>query len=45
MLTLYSYFRSSATYRVRIALNLEGLAYDTIPVHLLEDGGAQHTTA
>jgi maleylacetoacetate isomerase len=45
MLTLYSYFRSSAAYRVRIALNLKGLAYDTIPVHLLKDGGAQHTTA
>lgn len=38
---LYSYFRSSASYRVRIALNLKGLAYDTIPVHLLKDGGEQ----
>lgn len=35
MLRLYSYFRSSAAYRVRIALNLKGLAYDTIPVHLV----------
>lgn len=32
---LYSYFRSSASYRVRIALNLKGLDYDTIPVNLL----------
>ena len=38
---LYSYFRSSAAYRVRIALNLKGLAYDTVPVHLLKDGGQQ----
>jgi maleylacetoacetate isomerase len=38
---LYSYFRSSASYRVRIALNLKGLAYDTVPVHLLKDGGEQ----
>jgi len=36
---LYSYFRSSAAYRVRIALNLKGLAYETAPVHLVKDGG------
>jgi maleylacetoacetate isomerase len=36
---LYSYFRSSAAYRVRIALNLKGLAYETVPVHLVRDGG------
>ncbi|MEP1472985.1 MAG: maleylacetoacetate isomerase [Halieaceae bacterium] len=33
---LYSYFRSSAAYRVRIALNLKGLKYDYVPVNLLE---------
>ncbi|WP_029043527.1 maleylacetoacetate isomerase [Cupriavidus sp. WS] len=38
---LYSYFRSSASYRVRIALNLKGLPYDYAPVHLLRDGGQQ----
>ncbi|MBA5639451.1 maleylacetoacetate isomerase [Duganella sp. LX20W] len=38
---LYTYFRSSAAYRVRIALNLKGLAYEAIPVHLLRDGGQQ----
>ena len=45
MRTLYTYFRSSAAYRVRIALALKGLAYDSIPVHLLQDGGMQHTAA
>jgi maleylacetoacetate isomerase len=38
---LYSYFRSSAAYRVRIALNLKGIAYETVPVHLTRDGGEQ----
>ncbi|HAT31473.1 MAG TPA: maleylacetoacetate isomerase [Janthinobacterium sp.] len=38
---LYTYFRSSAAYRVRIALNLKGLAYEAIPVHLLRNGGEQ----
>ncbi len=36
---LYSYFRSSAAYRLRIALNLKGLAYETVPVHLVKEGG------
>jgi maleylpyruvate isomerase len=38
---LYSYFRSSAAYRVRIALNLKGLAYEMVPIHLTKDGGQQ----
>lgn len=41
-LTLYSYWRSSAAYRVRIALGLKGLACVIKPVHLLRDGGEQH---
>jgi len=41
MTTLYSYFRSSASYRVRIALHLKGLPYETVPVHLLNQGGEQ----
>lgn len=36
---LYSYFRSSAAYRVRIALNLKDVEYQIRPVHLIEDGG------
>jgi maleylpyruvate isomerase len=42
---LYTYFRSSAAYRVRIALNLKGLAYDAVPVHLLRGGGEQRQPA
>jgi maleylacetoacetate isomerase len=38
---LYTYFRSSAAYRVRIALNLKSLAYDSVPVHLTRGGGEQ----
>lgn len=41
-LRLYSYWRSSAAYRVRIGLNLKGLRYETLPVHLVRDGGQQH---
>ena len=36
---LYSFFRSSAAYRVRIALNLKGISYETASVHLVKDGG------
>jgi maleylacetoacetate isomerase len=42
VLRLYTYFRSSAAYRVRIALNLKGLRYEAVPVHLLRGGGEQH---
>jgi maleylacetoacetate isomerase len=38
---LYSYFRSSAAYRVRIALNLKNIDYETRPVHLVKNGGEQ----
>jgi maleylacetoacetate isomerase len=34
---LYGYWRSSATYRTRIALNLKGVSYKTVDVHLLKD--------
>ena len=39
---LYSYFRSSAAYRVRIALNLKGLDYETLTVRLRRHRGEQH---
>lgn len=42
MLTLYGYWRSSAAYRVRIALNLKGLDYQAKSVHLIKEGGQQH---
>lgn len=45
MLKLYAYWRSSASYRVRIALHLKGLAFETIPVHLVKNGGEQHAAA
>jgi len=41
-LELFTYWRSSAAYRVRIGLNLKGLAYTLTPVHLVRDGGQQH---
>ena len=42
-LKLYGYWRSSAAYRVRIALNLKGLAFENLPVHLVKDGGQQRS--
>ncbi|WP_076603128.1 maleylacetoacetate isomerase [Aromatoleum tolulyticum] len=41
---LYTYFRSSAAYRVRIALNLKQLDYEAVPVHLVRNGGEQRQT-
>jgi maleylpyruvate isomerase len=38
---LYSYFRSSAAYRARIALNLKGLSYEMESIHLTKEGGKQ----
>lgn len=40
---LYTYWRSSAAYRARIALNLKGLKAEQVPVHLINDGGQQHS--
>lgn len=40
---LYGYWRSSASYRVRIALHLKALDFDYMPVHLVKDGGEQKT--
>ncbi len=45
MITLHGYYRSSAAYRVRIALNLKGLAYEDAFVHLTRDGGEQFDAA
>jgi len=42
IMKLYSYFRSSASFRVRIVLNLKQLPYDTVAVHLVKNGGEQH---
>ena len=42
-LKLYTYFRSSCAWRVRIALNLKGLKYESIPIHLVKDGGLQRS--
>jgi maleylacetoacetate isomerase len=42
-LRLYSYWRSSASYRVRIALNLKGLVYDLVPVNLVGGADEQHS--
>ncbi len=44
-LRLHSYWRSSAAYRVRLALEYKNLAFDYLPVHLLRDGGEQFGAA
>jgi maleylacetoacetate isomerase/maleylpyruvate isomerase len=43
IMKLHTYFRSSASYRVRIALQLKGLSYDSVPVHLVR--GEQRAAA
>jgi maleylacetoacetate isomerase len=40
---LYSYYRSSASYRVRIALHLKGIPFEYRPIHLLKNGGEQYS--
>lgn len=42
---LYNYFRSSASWRVRIALHYKGIPFEYVPVHLVKDGGEQHGEA
>lgn len=39
---LYDYFRSTASFRVRIALTIKHISYEKIPVHLVNNGGEQH---
>lgn len=39
---LFTYWRSTAAYRVRIALGLKGLSMVQVPVHVVKDGGQQH---
>src|SRR5262245_47870563 len=39
VMKLYTYFRSSAAYRVRIALHLKGVGYEVVAKHLLNEGG------
>jgi maleylacetoacetate isomerase len=43
MIKLYDYYRSTASYRVRIALNLKNVAYETIEINLVNNGGEQHS--
>lgn len=45
MMMLYGYYRSSASYRVRIALNAKSLPFKQRPIHLLREGGEQFTAA
>jgi len=41
MIRFHGYFRSSSSYRCRIAFNLKSVGYEFVPVHLLKDGGEQ----
>ena len=41
----YGYWRSSASYRVRIALHHKSIAFEYMPIHLIKDGGEQHGEA
>lgn len=41
---LYGYWRSTAAYRVRIALHLKNIAFESISVHLVKNGGEQHSS-
>ena len=43
MYTLYSYWRSSSAWRVRLVLELKDIPYSVYPVHLVKDGGEQHS--
>jgi maleylacetoacetate isomerase len=43
MVILYTYWRSSAAFRARIALNLKGIRYEPKFVHLMRGGGEQHS--
>lgn len=43
--TLYSYFRSSTSYRTRIAMHFKGLEFENKAVHLIQDGGQQHAAS
>ncbi|MCB0410543.1 MAG: glutathione S-transferase N-terminal domain-containing protein, partial [Flavobacteriales bacterium] len=43
--SLYSYYRSSCSYRVRIALAHKNISYNYIPVHLVQNGGEQFSKA
>jgi maleylacetoacetate isomerase len=42
MIQLHAYWRSSASYRVRCALNLKGIPYEIVPVNIIRHGGEQH---
>lgn len=44
MIKLYDYYRSTASYRVRIALNLKQVAWEAIEINLVNNGGEQHSS-